>query len=496
MASFLSNLFKLTTGTMLAQIVAIVLIPVVTRIYPPEFFGVNQLFLSIAAVIVVVAPLSYGFVIMLPEKDEDSMNAFVLSIICIFGISAITGAVFIGFADWFGDIFNSPLIADYLIWLPIFIIFSSLSVVLNEWLSRRLKYGVLSRGIVVNSVSTRMIQIGSGLIAPSPLGLILGSVMGMGLAVLFMLRGVKEDVVLLKSVTGSRIRDLAVRYRDFSIYGSTGGLANTVSAELPAFMLAYFFSPAVLGFYALATMAVRLPMAMVGTAISQVFFQKASEEKNRTGSVKTVVEEIHTRLISVGIFPFIIFIILAEDLFTFVFGANWLTAGTYARILAPWCFAIFIFSPISSLFGVLERQRAYLSFEVLTLCTWALIFYIGGISGNPILTLVLFSIGGLLVWGSKAMYLIRVSGAGYRNSTISLLKHLVLSVIISLPLAFAEYVNLPLLLLLGIAGVTAIAYYLVIFRTDALIRREFIQMIQNSISTKHMDWIEKMGLSR
>lgn len=56
MASFLSNLFKLTTGTMLAQIVAIVLIPVVTRIYPPEFFGVNQLFLSIAAVIVVVAP--------------------------------------------------------------------------------------------------------------------------------------------------------------------------------------------------------------------------------------------------------------------------------------------------------------------------------------------------------------------------------------------------------------------------------------------------------
>jgi len=108
-----------------------------------------------------------------------------------------------------------------------------------------------------------------------------------------------------------------------------------MSWELPAFMLAYFFSPTILGYYALAMMAVRLPMTMVGTAISQVFYQKASEEKNLTGGVQTVVQEVHTRLIAVGIFPFILFIILAEDLFTFVFGADWLTAGTYGADPCP-----------------------------------------------------------------------------------------------------------------------------------------------------------------
>src|SRR5690606_13059596 len=117
-----------------------------------------------------------------------------------------------------------------------------------------------------------------------------------------------------------------------------------------------------------------------------------------------VVQEVHTRLIAVGIFPFVLFIILAGDLFTFVFGADWLTAGTYARILAPWLFAVFIFSPISSLFDVLERQRAYLFFEVVILCAWAVIFSIGGSFGNPALTLALFSIGGVLMWGAKSAY--------------------------------------------------------------------------------------------
>ena len=495
MASFLGNIFKLTTGTMIAQVAGILLIPVITRLYSPESFGVNQLFLSIATVAVVVSSLSYDYVIMLPKTDEESINAFALCTVCVLGVSAAVGAVFIGFGDWFGALFETPMIADYLVWLPVFVVFSSLFALLNEWLSRKVQYGVLSKGIVLNSLATRTVQIGGGLVAASPFGLILGSVTGMVLAVLYMLRGLVEDLELLKNVRVTRMKEIAVRYRDFAIFGSAGGLANSLSWELPAFMLAYFFSPVVLGYYALAMMAVRLPMGMVGTAISQVFYQKASEEKNRTGSVESVVREIHTRLISLGIFPFVVFTILAEDLFSFVFGADWLTAGTYAMLLAPWIFTVFIFSPISSLFGVLEKQRSYLSFEILTLITWAAIFYVGGTSGNPVATLALFSIGGTLIWGSKAAYLVRVSGTGYRDSTLSLIRHLLLSIAVSVPLIAGRFLDFPLIILLGIAGAAAIAYYLLLFFTDTLVRREFMGMIQGLIPAKHLEQMERLSLS-
>lgn len=215
MPSFLSNLFKLTSGTMIAQAFTILLIPVVTRIYPPEFFGVNQLFLSIAAVLLVVSSLSYNFAIMVTEKDDDSMNLLVLSTICALGFAVASGVVFVGYSDWFGSLFNMPLIAGYFIWLPFYLLFSSLILILNEWLSRKVRYGVVARGIVVNSVAARIFQIGGGLIYASPLGLILGSVMGAGLANLLLLRGLKEDIALLKKVTTKRIKELAHEYRYF-----------------------------------------------------------------------------------------------------------------------------------------------------------------------------------------------------------------------------------------------------------------------------------------
>ncbi|PKL62071.1 MAG: polysaccharide biosynthesis protein [Methanomicrobiales archaeon HGW-Methanomicrobiales-2] len=496
MPSFLSNLLKLTSGTVIAQVVAIVLIPVVTRIYSPEFFGVNQLFLSIAAVILVVSSLSYHFAIMVTEKDEDSVNVLALCVVCLLSISTGFGVIFVGFADWFANVLNTPLIADYIIWLPVFVALSSLTVVLNEWFSRKVRYGIIARGIVTNSVSTRLFQIGSGLMYTSPLGLILGSVVGAGLANLLMLRGLKEDVTLLKTVTPGRMKDLAVRYSHFSLFASLGSLANSVSWELPAFMLAYFFSPVIVGYYALAIMAVRLPMMVVGTSITQVFFQKASEEKIQTGGVKNVVHEVHTRLISIGIFPFVVFVILAEDLFTFVFGANWLTAGIYAMILAPWLFTVFAFSPISSLFGVLDKQRVFFFFEITTLCVWLLLFFIGGTFGDPVVMLALFSVGGVLIWGSKIAYLIRESEAGYRGSVLSLARHLLLSVTVSLPLIIGEYMELPFFLLLGVAGVTAVAYYLLIFFTDALIRREVMGMIRSSVPPRQIEWMERFGLLR
>lgn len=494
MASFLGNLLKLTSGTVIAQVAAVLLIPVATRIYAPEFFGVNQLFLSIATIIAVISSLSYHFAIMVTEREEDSVNVLALCVVCILGISALVGVIFVGFGEWFANVFNMPAIADYLILVPFFVTFSGLTVVLNDWLSRKMRYGTIARGTVIYSVSTRVFQIGSGLVHASPLGLILGSVVGAGLANLPLLRALKEDLPLLKTVTPGRMKDLARRYSGFSIFASFGTLANSASWELPAFMLAYFFNPTVVGFYALAIMAVRLPMTLVGTSVTQVFFQKASAERIQTGGVRSVVRDVHTRLISVGIFPFVLFAILAEDLFTFVFGANWLTAGTYAMILTPWLFTTFAVSPISSLFGVLDRQRAFFFFETTILCTWLLLFFVGGIFENPVTVLMLFSAAGVLLWGAKSVYLIKESGADYRDSARSLTRHLLISVVLALPLIVGKYAGVPFLLLLVAAGVTAVAYYLLVFFTDTLIRREVLGMIRGSVSPRYLNWLERLGL--
>ena len=48
-------------------------------------------------------------------------------------------------------------------------------------------------------------------------------------------------------------------------------------------ILVYFFNPGIVGYYALANTVVFLPMGLIGTATSQVFFQKAAKKKTESG---------------------------------------------------------------------------------------------------------------------------------------------------------------------------------------------------------------------
>jgi O-antigen/teichoic acid export membrane protein len=99
MTAFFSNVLKLVSGSIIAQILGILLIPLITRIYSPDDFGVYQLFLSISGILVAFSCLSYQLSIMLPREDEDSASLVVLCFILVSIISIISGSFFIIFGE-------------------------------------------------------------------------------------------------------------------------------------------------------------------------------------------------------------------------------------------------------------------------------------------------------------------------------------------------------------------------------------------------------------
>ena len=66
--TFFKNIYLMTAGTSISQIIIIFCSPVLTRLYPPEAFGVYKIFVSITAILTVVANLRYELAIVLPEK--------------------------------------------------------------------------------------------------------------------------------------------------------------------------------------------------------------------------------------------------------------------------------------------------------------------------------------------------------------------------------------------------------------------------------------------
>ena len=487
MSSFITNVLKLVSGSVTSQILSILLVPLITRIYSPDDFGISQLFISISGILVIFSTFSYQFAIMLPKEDEDSVNVVSLCVVLVTIVSYTNSIIVILLPNEIEYLLNAPGMSKYLIYLPPVIFFNGLFFAQNYWLSRRIRYGVISASRISNTLSTKIFQLIISLWNISPFGLIVGYVAGYGIADIFMLKGVKQDIKLFKKVSIKKMKEMAIKYKSFPLFSSWSTLANTISPQVPTFLLAYYYGTSVVGYFSLANQVVNMPMGILGMAIGQVFFQQISEVKNgkTTGNMKAIVEEVYKKLISIGIFPMILLIILGEEIFTFAFGKSWSISGTYVKILVPWIFLVFISSPISTLYNVFERQRVWLTFSMVLLISRVAALVIGGTYGeSPEFSLILYSFTGAIFWLWNNAYLLNLVGISKRHSMEILIKYALTGFIVSIPLILLEFLSANIYVILFTACVITPIYYGIILRDDPTFKKMlsgFFVSVKNKI---------------
>ena len=75
-SDFLKNVFTLLSGATVAQIITLISIPILTRIYTPEDFGYIAIYLSIANIVAAFSTGRYELAIMLPKKRIEALAIF------------------------------------------------------------------------------------------------------------------------------------------------------------------------------------------------------------------------------------------------------------------------------------------------------------------------------------------------------------------------------------------------------------------------------------
>jgi O-antigen/teichoic acid export membrane protein len=407
--SFSGDVLKLVSGTTIAQLLGILASPILTRLYAPEAFGLLALFTSITSILSVIACLRYELAIMLPESDEEAANLLGVSLIFTVLISLLTAPI----VWWGGELIvgwiNSPGLLPYLWLIPPMTFVSGVFLALNYWNSRTKQFGRLSIARVSQSVTTTSVQIGFGLGGLATGGVMIGtSVGGKALATAVLGGQIWRDDgrMFLQSIQWSHMFTGVKRYRKFPLYDTWSALLNTASWQLPAFLLAGFFSSWIVGYYVIGFRILQLPMSFVGDAISQVFFQRLSIN-DTPDTRKSFTEKIFRLLVVLSLSPMLLVLLIGPDLFSVVFGSNWVEAGIYAQILSIWTFFWFISSPLSTVFSVLEQQETLLKFNLINFSTRFVALYIGGVLQHPQLSIFLFSISGILVYGYLILRVLR-----------------------------------------------------------------------------------------
>jgi O-antigen/teichoic acid export membrane protein len=306
-SSFAANVLKLVTGSVFAQGLGVLVAPIVARLFAPEAFGVAALFTSIAGIIGVVACLRYQLAIMLPKTDEEAANLLGVSLFFVLIITGISVLIIFFTGDVIAGMLNSQELKKFLWLVPVSVFVSGIFLALNYWNSRTKQFGRFSIATVISSVVAQTTKLGAGFAGFVSGGTLIGtSILGQIVST-FVLGGQiwRDDHHLFKaSIRWKKMIAGLKRHKKFPIYSTWSALLNTASQQLPALLLAFYFSPKIVGFYALGQAVLSMPMGLVGGAVAQVFFQKASEAHNHTGNLSKVVEEVFKRLVSLGIMDF------------------------------------------------------------------------------------------------------------------------------------------------------------------------------------------------
>ena len=203
-------------------------------------------------------------------------------------------------------------------------------------------------------------------------------------------------------------------------------------------------------------------------------------KRTETGSVTNIVREIQPRLISIGMFPMFILMIMGADLFSFVLGSQWSVSGQYAAILAPWLLFVFIASPLTTIFAVLEKQTLDLTFNILILVSRVVALVIGGWYGDPYIALLLYSVTGVLFWGWMNLYIVKMSGISYRTGLFDYVRFFFLAFVVAIPLLAVKLLSMPVYMLFITAGVVSITYYAIVIMKDSLLKNELLGIIRGS----------------
>lgn len=345
--SFLRNVSILTGGTVFAQGLMVLALPILTRLYTPEDFNLLAVYVSVLGLVTVVSCLRYNIAIPLPEDDADGMALLVVSVLAALVISLLCALPVFLAHEASATLLGQPHLTPYLWMIPVGILIASLYNALQYWASRKKRFVQVTKTRVTRAIGGVGTQLGFGVTSPSPFGLLFGQMLAEGLGILRLaIDLVKSDGERLRSISIRASLRQAVLYRRFPLFSVPEALFNAAASHLPLILIAASATGPEAAFLFLAMRVMGIPMRLIGSSVSQVFLVEAPK-KHREGQLRAFTTRTIVSFLKVGGLPLLAIGLASPFAFPIVFGDEWTRAGILVLWMTPWFLMQFVTSPVS-----------------------------------------------------------------------------------------------------------------------------------------------------
>ncbi|HEX7860743.1 MAG TPA: oligosaccharide flippase family protein [Verrucomicrobiae bacterium] len=356
----------LSASTALAQAIAVLASPVLTRIFSPDDFGCLSVFAAFLSVASIICSFRYDVAITQGKTEAERVHLLYLALLVGGAFSVLLLGALLPLSGYLSRSLDAPQMRN--LWW--FVALGTFSIgaynAIQYFALANKNYTAVGRSRILQGIINPGGAIALGMIVAGPIGLLIGNILAGSAGATAMYQACRQAAGNVRT----KVSDLWVAakdYKEFPLYGSWAALFNATGLVIVPILLARLYSVEAAGFYGLAFRVISVPINVIGLSVGQVYLAEASAAwRDDKKSLMVLTRSARRRLLPLS-GAVLLGGLAAPFVFPFVFGKAWETAGLFAAALCLQAAAQLYTSPISSVVYIVGRQKTQLVLDVLRL---------------------------------------------------------------------------------------------------------------------------------
>ncbi|OAF10686.1 translocase [Bradyrhizobium centrolobii] len=342
------------------QLTLVATIPVLTRLYSPEDFGIFTIYLSIVNILGSIAGLRFGTSLYVVEDKARALVALKLTLLAV----CATASLVLGAGYLLSE--ATPAQLRHLAYLvPVGMAAVGLADAMNCWCLRFNHIRDFGMGRLILPASMAVLQVSFGLAHLGGDAMIRAHILSQVVLIAFLgTRLLKwEDICAITQAPWRAVVATARREYKFPLFELPSALAGFAIINLPAIFIGSLFGTAFAGHFGVAARLVTGPVTLIALPLSNVFVAEASkgfDHRHLLGTAHGLL------LVAAGLIsmPVLVLGFVSPHLVVPLLGPSWMPTGQIMTALAFMCAAQALSTPIQEVPTLFRRQELRLLVDI------------------------------------------------------------------------------------------------------------------------------------
>lgn len=361
LSGFIGNISELMASTILIQIISVVSLPIITRLYRPEIYGHAAYIWAIVTVVSITACLKFEAAIVL-ECDKKRSDSLVWMCIFIALVTCLLGFLVAAIAHYgLSRYLPYQLQSYHIFFIPLAVAFYGLQKVYEFKNARDKTFRKIGSILLLGAVLATVYKWLMGFWRPDVTNFLIGNIIQLSTLAFFLFLEVDKRSSWRGTV--GYWRDNLRRHGALMRTLLPSELFNVMTSSLPLLVVGSYLGSTAVGLYSVAWMIILRPISVLGEAISSVYLGRANEMLEQ-GLLYTDLRMVVVMIVLVCTFPVLLLAYIAEPLMAWLLGQEWLKVGTLITVMAPLMLSILVNKPCVQSMIVMGKLKFLFKYNV------------------------------------------------------------------------------------------------------------------------------------